>query len=144
MKKIKFIMLSILCFIVIPIGFKVTLYLNQWLRNVSELALRLEHVYIVYMAIGVLCGIFIVLIIGIVKRMQNTYKYGGLIAIILLVCNLFLSWITLVHAKVSTINVFEIFNYFNYPRYIVFITIIMVIVIADIIKFAKQKGDQIL
>lgn len=139
MKKMKLILLCVVCFASIPIGFRIALYLNQWMRNLSELTLKLEYVFMMYIAIGILCGIFIVFIRCIVKQMQNIYKYGGLMAILLLVCNLFLSWITLANANLSTMNVIEIFSYFNYPRYIVFITIIVIVVIADIIKFAKRK-----
>lgn len=129
--------LGFIYFLMIPLGYKMILAMDVFLRNSRDTSTNLAQIYFVYILIGLICGVFIILLVMIEYYIQ---KNNGKSSIIVLSIQGFYLLFSMTPLFGMYIESFIPFYFFDYPNYVVLLVILMCLSTANL--FFKMKDGE--
>ena len=133
----KGVLYGILCLLMIPICYQVAVHLHLWEGNLLENLFSLWGMYLLRIAEGLLCGVFILVMRLINRQLVTSCKAGYWIAVFAVVINLLVGMLPAV-GILPEIGNFSLY-YFELPVY-VFLLIILLLFIVMETRFIGKEG----
>ena len=133
----KGVLYGILCLLMIPICYQVAVHLRLWESNLLENLFSLWGMYLLRIAEGLLCGVFILVMRLINRQLVTSCKAGYWIAVFAVVINLLVGMLPAV-GILPEIGNFSLY-YFELPVY-VFLLITLLLFIVMETRFIGKEG----